>query len=106
MNVVTTGRTITVAMGTELSNVAVGRVTVIGGGVGVGGGQSRTTMPSIRQPWNPTLVSLAMRQRSLTFCPAAAAGRFTVAVIKPPELPLHAIRPAIGLLKEVEIVAL
>ena len=36
MNVVTTGRTITVAMGTEVSNVAVGRVTVIGGGVGVG----------------------------------------------------------------------
>jgi hypothetical protein len=36
MNVVTTGRTITVAMGTEVSNVAVGRVTVIGCGVGVG----------------------------------------------------------------------
>jgi hypothetical protein len=36
MNVVTTGRTITVAIGTEVSNVAVGRVTVTGGGVGVG----------------------------------------------------------------------
>src|SRR5476651_1831192 len=36
MNVVTTGSMITVAMGTELSNVAVGRVTVTGGGVGVG----------------------------------------------------------------------
>jgi hypothetical protein len=35
--VVTTGSMISVAMGTELSNVAVGSVTVIGGGVGVGG---------------------------------------------------------------------
>ena len=33
---VVTGRTITVAMGTEVSNVVVGRVTVMGGGVGVG----------------------------------------------------------------------
>ena len=33
---VTTGSMMTVAMGTELSNVAVGRVTVTGGGVGVG----------------------------------------------------------------------
>src|SRR5450432_3313202 len=104
MNVVTTGSMITVAKGTELSNVAVGRVIVIGGGVGVGGEQSRTTMPSMRQPWIPTLVSLAMRQRSLTFCPAAAAGRFTVVVINPPELPLHAIRPAMGLPNAVEIV--
>jgi hypothetical protein len=36
MNVVTTGSMITVAMGTEVSNVAVGRVTVTGCGVGVG----------------------------------------------------------------------
>src|SRR4026207_2473187 len=106
MKVVTTGWIILVAMGTELSNEAVGRDTVIGAGVAPGGGQSRTTIPSMRQPWNPTLVSLAIRQRSLTFCPAAAAGRFTVVVTKPPEWPLHAIRPAIGLLKEVEIMAL
>ena len=33
---VTTGSMITVAMGTELSNVAIGRLTVIGCGVGVG----------------------------------------------------------------------
>jgi hypothetical protein len=36
MNVVTIGSMITVAMGTELSKVAIGRVTVIGGGAGVG----------------------------------------------------------------------
>src|SRR5881396_3164439 len=100
MKVVVTGSMITVAIGTEISKRSVGRETVSGGG------QSRTTMPSMRQPWNATLVSLAIRQRSLMFCPAALAGRFTVVVIKPPELPLHAIRPAIGLLKEVEIIAL
>ena len=78
-----------------------------GVGVGVGvGRQSRMEMPSIRQPSLPMAESLAMRQRSLMFCAAAAAGRFTTVVIKPPELPLHAARPPMGLPKEVDIVAL
>ena len=56
------------------------------------------------QPSLEAVVSLAMRQRATTFCPFAAAGRFTVVVMNPPEFPLHAIRPARGLLKPVEIV--
>jgi hypothetical protein len=83
--------------------VAVG----VGLGVGVTAGQApgwETTTLSILQPSTPVLVSLPMRQRSTTFCPAAAAGRFTVVVIKPAEFPLHAWRPARGLLKPVLIV--
>ena len=34
-----------------------------------------------------------------TFCQTAAAGRLTLVEMNPPEVPLHACRPAIGLLK-------
>jgi len=84
-------------------NVAVG----VGLGVGVTAGQApgwETTTLSILQPSTPVLVSLPMRQRRTTLCPAAAAGRFTVVVMKPVEFPLHAGRPARGLLKPVLIV--
>ena len=47
-------------------------------------------MLSIRQPEFVPLVSLPMRQRNTTFCPAAAGGRFTVVVIKPLEVAPHA----------------
>src|SRR5262245_13326315 len=97
-----------VAVGTGVSvivgvRVAVGTGGAVGGGVTVGvlvrvgvaeaGMQSRTLMVSMRQPALETLLSLPMRQRSWIFCPAAAAGRFTVVVIKPPELWPHACRP-------------
>ena len=65
-------------------------------------------MPSMRQPWLATLVSLAIRQRSSMFLSSRGSGRqvYHRGRIKPPEIPLHAIRPAMGLPKEVEIVAL
>ena len=65
-----------------------------------------TVTLSMRQPWFETLTSLAIRKRSTTLCPAAAAGRLTVVVTNPLELPVQACRPAIGLEKEVEIVPL
>ena len=44
------------------------------------------------------LVSLPMRQRSTTFCPAADGGRTATVVMKPLfELPVHASRPCSGL---------
>src|SRR5258706_5102824 len=63
---------------------------------------------SIRTPAAPAamaLLSVATRHFILTICPLAAAGRLTVVVIyvgaavMPPDRPLHAIRPAIGLPK-------
>jgi hypothetical protein len=53
-----------------------------------------------------TLVSLAIRQRRTMVCPVAAAGKETVVVIYPPDEPVQAIRPPIGLLNEVDIVPL
>jgi hypothetical protein len=70
---------------------------------------------SIRTPAAPvaeTLLSVAARHFNLIGCPLAVAGRVTVEVIYagaavvPPESPLHAIRPPIGLPNAVEIVAL
>jgi hypothetical protein len=59
---------------------------------------------SIRQPVRPTELSLPIRQRKTTLCPAAAGGRFTVVVTKPLEFPLHASRFASGLLNPLGIV--
>jgi hypothetical protein len=64
-----------------------------------------TLMPSIHHPPAETLSSLAMRQRSTTLCPTAAAGSFTVVVTNPPEFPPQACRPAIGLPEPSAIVA-
>jgi hypothetical protein len=61
---------------------------------------------SIRQPVPATDSSLPIRQRSTMLCPAAADGRLTVVVTKPPEEPLQASLPASGLEKVVLIVAL
>ena len=63
-------------------------------------------MLSIRQPGLEKLESLPIRQRSTMLWPATAAGRLTVVVTKPPELPLQAWRPAIGLPNANEIVVL
>src|SRR5205807_1023260 len=51
---------------------------------------------STYHPPAETLVSEPQRQRNWTDCPAAAAGRFTTVVIKPPELALHACLPPSG----------
>ena len=76
--------------------VAVGVAVGVGDRVGVGVGvtvgvpkvrHSVTTTLSTRQPSLEPLVSLAMRHRSTCSKPN---GRFTVAVTKPSELPLHA----------------
>jgi hypothetical protein len=69
----------------------------VGEGVAVGVGlgsplkwHSVTVMLSMRQPSPEPLLSLAILQRSLPS--TTSVGRFTVVVIKPPELPLHAWR--------------
>jgi hypothetical protein len=72
--------------------LAVGVTVGVGDWVGVAVGvpglwHSVTTTSSTRQPSLEPLVSLAMRQRSTCI---KANGRFTVAVTKPSELPLHA----------------
>src|SRR6187455_317749 len=65
-----------------------------------------TVTSSIQAPAALTLLSVARRHLITTFCPFAAAGKLTVVVINPPELPLQACRPAIGLPKARSIVEL
>jgi hypothetical protein len=60
----------------------------------------------MRQPWFVMLMSLPIRNRNTTLWPTAAAGRLTVVVTNPLELPVQAWRPASGLLKLTEIVPL
>lgn len=110
---VAVGVTVAVAVGVGLGDtvtvtvavaVAVG-VGVAGVGVAVGvplKWHSKTPTLSTRQPSLEPLVSLAIRHRSTV----GLSGRFTVAVVKPPELPLHARSPAIGLPRSVLIVRL
>jgi hypothetical protein len=57
-------------------------------------------------PVAETLLSDAILHFRLIIWPLAAAGSITVVVIYPPELPAHAMRPAIGLMNAVLIVAL
>jgi hypothetical protein len=61
---------------------------------------------SIRHPFRETLKSLPIRNRSTTLWPAAAAGRLTVVVTNPAELPVQAWRSASGLPQHDEIVSL
>jgi hypothetical protein len=56
---------------------------------------------STRQPAREPLISLAILHRSLPSI--TSDGRFTVVVMKPPELPLHASRPASGLPRSILI---
>jgi len=75
--------------------------------VGVGGPlkwHSVTVTLSTRQPSPEPLSSLAILQRILPF--TTRLGRFTIVRMKPPELPLQAWRPAMGLPVPVEIVEL
>ena len=62
-------------------------------------------MPSMRQPCSEKDSSLPIRQRNTMLWPAAA-GKLTVVVTKPAELPLQAWRPPIGLSNCTGIVAL
>ena len=61
---------------------------------------------STNQPVPPFELSVAMRQRKRILCPAVEGGRSMAEMRNWPELPVHATRPAIGLLYWVEIVAL
>src|SRR5262245_22638920 len=70
---------------------------------GTGSHQAMLTV-STRQPSFEPLRSLAIRQRNLP--PVGTKGRFTTVVMKPPELPLQACRPAIGLPRSMLIVRL
>jgi hypothetical protein len=78
-------------------------------GVGVGVGvplkwHQTALVVSTRQPSLEPLLSLAIRQRRTAL--PSSGGRLTIVVMKPPELPLHAWRPAMGLPGPVAIVAL
>jgi hypothetical protein len=85
--------------------VAVG-VGVIGG-VGLGVGRSHvTSISSTLQPSPEPLESLAMRQRRTKGFPGIAKLSSISVSIKPPELPVHAWRPASGLPQQVLIVPL
>ena len=78
--------------------VALGVTVAVAVGVGVGvATQSIILIVSMRQPVAELLLSLASRHRSTMVWPAAAEGRLTVVVINPPEYPVQAWRPAIGL---------
>src|SRR3954451_9491786 len=75
--------------------------------VGVGGPlkwHSVSVILSMRQPSPEPVLSLAILQRSLPSI--TSVGRFTIVVMKPPELPLHAWRPAMGLPVPVAMIAL
>jgi hypothetical protein len=61
---------------------------------------------SILTPVAETLLSDAILHFRLIDWPLAAAGSITVEVMYPPELPDHAMRPAMGLMNAVLIVAL
>jgi hypothetical protein len=98
-----------VAVGVGLG-VAVGVAVAVGvgviAGVGVGVGRSHTMkISSTLQPSLEPLKSLAIRQRRAMVCPPKPV-RPTSVSMKPPELPVHAWRPARGLPQQVLIVPL
>ena len=63
-------------------------------------------MLSTNQPVDATLLSLAARHLMLTKFPVAEGGSTTPVVTNPPESPLHAALPAMGLPKLLLIVEL
>jgi len=77
--------------------VGVGDTVTLGVDVGVGVGLSQIIWAlSILQPSPEVLLSLPIRHRRTMVCPWNPT-MSTVVVIKPPELPVHAWRPASGL---------
>jgi hypothetical protein len=105
---VTVGVALGVVVGVTVGEVGVGVAVEVAVGVNVAvavavgvGLSQKISMLSILQPSPGTpLESLPIRHRSMITCPA---GRPTLVVIKPSEFPVHALRPAMGLQKSVEI---
>ena len=85
------------------TGVAVGEATAVAVGVGLGHDPSTTRNESTLHPVKLTLLSDAIRKRSLMVWPATFGPKFAIVLRYPPELPLHAIRPPIGLWKDVEM---
>ena len=67
---------------------------------------SLTVIVSMRQPVLEPLQSVARRKRRRTFWFAAERGIWANVVTYPPELPVHADRPAMGLKVPEEMVPL
>ena len=87
--------------------VGVGVIDGVGKGVGLGVGSSHANWrASILQPSLEPLESLPMRQRRTKGTPGDGRPPATEVSIKPPELPVHAWRPARGLPQQVLIVPL
>lgn len=97
------GVTVAVAEGLALG---VGVNVAVAVAVGEQGGpwHQLISIVSTRQPSLEPLLSLAILQRNLPSM--IISGKATVVVIKPPELPLHARRPVIGLPRSELIVRL
>ncbi len=84
--------------------VGVGNTVALGVGVAVGVGRSQIIWTvSNLQPSLEVLLSLPIRHRITMVCPPKAV-RSTSVSVKPPELPVHAWRPASGLPQQVLIV--
>ena len=97
------GVKVAVAVGVNVG-VAVGVWLAVTVGVDVGVGLSHTVWTvSILQPSPALLASLPIRHRNTLVCPC---GIPTHVVMKPPELPVQAWRPARGLPQQVLIVPL
>jgi hypothetical protein len=92
---------VAVAVGMNVA-VGVGLAVTVGVIVGVGLSQNVWRV-SIRQPSPEPPLSLPIRHRNAMVCPW---GNPTDVVINPPELPVHAWRPASGLPQQVLIVPL
>src|SRR5947209_429256 len=97
------------AVGVDVGvNVAVAVTVAVGVSVGVEVGVGRSQIiwtESILQPGSEKLLSLPIRHRSTMVCPPNES-KSTAVVIKPPELPVHAWRPASGLPQQLLIVPL
>ena len=94
--------------GSEGVGLAVGDGDKVALGVDVAVGVGLSHMPitlSILQPSPEPLESLPMRHRRTMVCPSNPL-RPTSVSMKPPELPVHALRPARGLPQQALIVPL
>jgi hypothetical protein len=99
------GGTVTVAVAVGVGDGGIVAVAVaVAVGVQSGPWPQLISIVSTRQPSLEPLLSLAILQRNLPSI--TIKGKATVVVMKPPELPLHARRPAIGLPRSELIVRL
>jgi hypothetical protein len=100
---VAVGLGVAVGVGVDVA-VAVGVGVIAGVGVGVGRSHTMKILSTLQPSLEP-LKSLAMRQRRAMVCPLKPL-RSTSVSMKPPELPVHAWRPASGLPQQVLMVPL